>query len=87
MGVKSYLLLKHMNEKEGHCGCKTSIFKMVFPVKIALVCVMDANIGMWVCMYNIGRYCVYNCKISRSPIYKNVADLLNFHVFLKTVLR
>ena len=37
-----------MNEKEGHCGCKTSIFKMVFlPVKIDLSVVMDANIGMY----------------------------------------
>ena len=45
MGVKSYLLLKHMNEREGHCGCKTSIFKIIFPVKVGYtIDVMDANI-------------------------------------------
>ena len=34
-----------MNEREGHCGCKTSIFKIVFPVKVGYtIDVMDANI-------------------------------------------
>ena len=34
-----------MNEREGHCGYKTSIFKIVFTVKVGYtIDVMDANI-------------------------------------------
>ena len=62
MGVKSYLLLEHMNEKEGHCGCKTSIFKMVFlPVKIDL---SDCNgCKHWHVCYVFLKKSAYSCEV------------------------
>ena len=71
MGVKSYLLLEHMNEKEGHCGCKTSIFKMVFlPVKIDL---SDCNgCKHWhVCYLCISGKSAYSCEVVNTYLVFN----------------
>ena len=79
MGVKSYLLLKHMNEREGHCGCKTSIFKIVFPVKVGYtIDVMDANIDMFHLNSKVFKLTMFN--ISNTTYL--IGIYVNTYVFL-----